>query len=108
MPTMNTRERPRIAVIVSNNCCSLPIAPSVRNTTWRTMPVSPSLSVSAARIAGTISVPPRACSALDERGGFTDTRGIRRHGGRKQHVHGVVETDDVETVGRLETGERVE
>ncbi|MGY4457025.1 hypothetical protein ACVWYI_000985 [Bradyrhizobium sp. LB13.1] len=64
MPTMNTRERPRIAVIVSNNCCSLPIAPSVKNTIWRTMLVSPSLSVSAARIAGTISVPPRACSAL--------------------------------------------
>ncbi|MGY4600085.1 hypothetical protein ACVWXL_007831 [Bradyrhizobium sp. GM22.5] len=43
----------------------------------------------------------------DERGGFTDTLGIRRDGDRKQHVHGIVETDDVETVGRLETGERV-
>ena len=35
MPTMNTRERPRMSAIMSNNCCSLPIAPSVRNTTWR-------------------------------------------------------------------------
>ena len=64
MPTMKTRERPRIAAMVSNNCCSLPIAPSVRNTTWRTkLPSALLVSVSAARIAGTISVPPRACSA---------------------------------------------
>jgi len=34
MPTMNTRETTRrIAVMVSNSCCSLPMAPSVRNTT---------------------------------------------------------------------------
>ena len=33
IPTMNTRERPRSDPMVSNSCCSLPIAPSVRNTT---------------------------------------------------------------------------
>jgi hypothetical protein len=37
IPSMNTRERPRIDVIVSNNCCSLPMHPSVRNTTCRTV-----------------------------------------------------------------------
>ena len=64
MPTMNTRERPRMAAMVSSSCCSLPISPSVRNTTWRRKLASLSRgSVSAAFMGGTISVPPLACSA---------------------------------------------
>ena len=109
MPTMNTRERPRMALIVSNSCCSLPIAPSVRNTTWRTVLASPPRrSVSAAFIGGTISVPPRASQRRHEGLGLRDMLGVGRDGVGEQHVHGVVEADDVEAVGRLEPAERVE
>ncbi len=101
MPTMNTRERPRMPAIVSSSCCSLPIAPSVRNTTWRKVAASlPRVSVSAARIGGSISVPPCACSAATKLFALRDVLAIGRHRVGEQHVHRVVEADDVEAIVR--------
>ena len=64
MPTMNTRERPRIAadgfeqlLLVADR------AVGEEHDLADVVGVAAALSVSAARIAGTISVPPRACSA---------------------------------------------
>jgi len=65
MPTMKTRLRPRPLLIVAKSCSSLPMAPSVRKTTWRRCEVSEAwLSTRAARIGGIISVPPLALSRL--------------------------------------------
>jgi hypothetical protein len=74
MPTMNTRERPRSAVIVSNNCCLVADRavgqehhlPDMRRG------VRAAIVQCAARIAGTISVPPAACSALTNDGRLRD------------------------------------
>src|SRR5262249_48303254 len=61
MPTMKTRERPRMAAMVSNSSCSLPISPSVRNTTWRRYCESgPRRPDGAAFRGGPTSVPPLA------------------------------------------------
>ncbi len=44
----------------------------------------------------------------DEGARLIDMRGIRPRRGRKQHVHGVIETDHVEAVIRLEAAEGIE
>ena len=105
---MNTRERPRIDVMVSNNCCSLPMQPSVRNTTCRT------------RVAVGMMVRERGAHRRDHLGAARRLQrgdeglGLREMvavGGdhvRKQHVHGVIEPDHVEPVVRLQSPKRVE
>src|SRR5215217_1558694 len=108
MPTMNTRERPRWVAIVSSSCCSLPMAPSVRNTIWRRKPESAWRgSVSAAFIAGSISVPPCAWRAPTKPSARRTCSAIGSDRVREEHVHRVVEADHVEAVGRLEAPQRV-
>jgi len=108
MPTMNTRERPRIAVSVSNSCCSLPIAPSVQEHHLANV-ICLSGSVIRQRRAhrrhhlGTTLGLQRA----DERPGVADVLPVGGHGIGEQDVHGVIETDHIEAVARLQTAERI-
>jgi hypothetical protein len=89
-----------MALIVSNSCCSLPISPSVRSS-------HAGAGVTPARV-GQRRLHRRnhlgAAARLqrgDKRLGLADVLGIGGHGVGKQHGHGVIETDDVEAVGRL-------
>ena len=99
-----------MALMVSNSCCSLPISPSVRNTTWRTVFASSPPRVGERRLHGRHHL---GAAAGLQRGRRRPWRaptllGVGRHGVGEQHVHGVVEADDVEAVGGLEPAERVD